>query len=71
MWRLRWRLAGPGPAIVDPVHGFVEAAEDKEMETGYAEGKNVRSWGWQSGDDAPQDRPGPVPRTAFSTPIPA
>jgi len=31
MWRLRWRLAGPGPAIVDPVHGFVEAAEDKEM----------------------------------------
>ncbi len=65
------RLAGPGPAIVDPVQGFVEAAEDQEMETCYTEGKSVRSWGWQSGDDALWDRLGPVPRTAFSTPMTA
>jgi len=46
--------------IVDPVHGFVEAVEDKEMESCYAEGQSVTSWGWQSGDDAPQDRLGPA-----------
>jgi len=63
--------AWPGRAILDPVHGFVEAAEGKEMGTCYAEGQSVRSWGWQSGDDAPQDRLGPVPRTAFSTPMTA
>ena len=51
---------GRGPVIVDPVHGFVEAAEDKEMETCDAEGQSVRRWGWQSRDDAPQDRLGPA-----------
>ena len=51
---------GRATAIVDPVHGFVEAAEDKELETCYAEGQSVRRWGWQSRGDAPQDRLGPA-----------
>jgi hypothetical protein len=50
------------PAIVDPVHGFAETAEVREMENCYAEGKTVRNWGWQSRDDAL----GPLQRRAFS-----
>jgi hypothetical protein len=53
--------------IVDPVHGFFEAVEDKEMETCYAEGQSVTSWGWQNRDDARRIGSGPLPRAAFSS----